>query len=213
MRTVTIKQRLAKLLTAIMAAFQMSIPFIGTGHSREVHAANAACDIHTARILRSAQDESLIRDLGATEQTEVYKAVEKDLRASFHSDGISVEDGRRMILDMDTDDISVGKRGRHLLQVTANSTKNHYLCSPTGNCALWLFLRNHNHLRLVLAGNAVGVEVSKRATGGMHDLALRRHMSASQEEYTVYRWAGSEYKEAKSCMQDSDSGNVGHCPF
>ena len=118
-----------------------------------------------------------------------------------------------MILDMDTDDIPAGKQGRNLLQVTANSAKNHYLCSPTGNCALWLFLRNHNHLRLVLAGNAVGVEVGKRATGGMHDLALRRHMSGSQEEYTVYRWAGSEYKEAESCMQDSDSGNVGHCPF
>jgi hypothetical protein len=210
---VSIKQRLAKLLTVITAAFQMTIPFIGTGHSREAYAANAAFDIHTARMLPSGQDESLVRDLSAAEQREVYKAVEKDLQASFHSDGISVEDGRRMILEMETDDIPAGKHGRNLLQVSADSAKNHYLCSPTGNCAIWLFLRNHNHLRLVLAANALGVEVGKRATGGMHDLALRRHMSATQEEYTVYRWAGSEYKEAESCTQDSDADKVGDCPF
>jgi hypothetical protein len=161
------------------------------------------------RSVREVNDESLVRDLNPQEQAEIYKAIEKDLHASSNSEGTSVEEGRKIILGMDTDNIPAGKRGSDLLLVSGN---DHSLCSPTGNCSVWLFVRDHKHLRLVLAGLAGGVEVQKHMTQGMHDLALRTHWSGSETHYTICRWTGSKY-EAADCFVNNPNGKEGNCPF
>ena len=158
-----------------------------------------------SQIARSAS----LSDLKPQEQTEVYKTLGKDWEKEFSDEGLSLEQGRAIILGMDVEEIAAGKHAKSLL---VSGNERHFFCSPTGNCSVWLFARDHNHLRLVLAGLASGVEVQKHMTQGMHDLALRTHWSASESHYTIYSWTGSEYK-AVDCFVNDPNGDQGNCPF
>lgn len=112
------------------------------------------------------------------------------------------------MLRSDVEETEVGKRSK-VLFVTANDP---HLCSPTGNCPVWGYVRDHKHLRLVLSGLASHIEMQDHTTEGEHDLALRTHFSGTESHYTIYRWTGSEYV-AVACFVNNPNGTEGHCAF
>jgi hypothetical protein len=72
------------------------------------------------------------------------------------------------------------------------------------NCTLWLFVRESGHLRLILETTGTGLEIRSAITKGFHDLSSGIHISAFEQDYTIYRWEGRKYNpiDSYACMFD-----------
>jgi hypothetical protein len=70
-------------------------------------------------------------------------------------------------------------------------------CSPTGNCALWLFQKNGAGHKLILEkGAAQGFTVQSTRTNGFSDLVLTMHGSATEKDLYVYQFRDGQYRRA-----------------
>jgi hypothetical protein len=68
-------------------------------------------------------------------------------------------------------------------------------CSPTGNCALWVFMRSGNGFKLILDKGAVqSFGICSSRANGFNDLVLGQHGSASESEMSIYRFADGKYR-------------------
>jgi hypothetical protein len=70
-------------------------------------------------------------------------------------------------------------------------------CSPTGNCAFWLFQKSGAGYKLILEkGAAQGFTVQPTRTNGFSDLVLTMHGSATEKDLYVYQFRGGQYRRA-----------------
>ena len=132
-----------------------------------------------------------VKDLSQSEQVQICDAIVKQWHAEGTSD-TSVANERKIILNMDTTDIRLSVVRSKQLLVQANQSSG--FCGATGNCSIWVFVREHGSLRLVLSGFASEVVIEKTVTRGLHDIALRTHTNVSDSNEMVYRWTGAEYR-------------------
>jgi hypothetical protein len=69
------------------------------------------------------------------------------------------------------------------------------LCSPTGNCDVWVFRENGAKYSMILHRIATqNFTIQPTITNGFHDLVLGQHGSATDQGLTLYRFDGSKYR-------------------
>jgi len=79
------------------------------------------------------------------------------------------------------------------------------LCSPTGNCPLWIYHKTAaGYRRLLRADGVQRFELKTSSTSGFRDVETKRHGSAYDSEVRLYRFTGSSY-ELKECFEVSYS--------
>lgn len=137
-------------------------------------------------------DSSLeVKDLSHSEQVQICDAIVKQRQAQGTPD-TSLPNARDILLNIQATEIklSIGRSKQLLVQGNTGGE----FCGVTGNCSIWVFVREHGRLRLVLSEFGDGIVVEKTVTRGMHDIAVHSHMSVSDSNEMVYRWTGTEYK-------------------
>jgi hypothetical protein len=82
------------------------------------------------------------------------------------------------------------------------------LCSATGNCGFWVFLKSSGRWRVILSGSDYdesddfeGV-VQRRSNRGYANILLKGHLSAAETIYRTYRFDGGRYIESR-CMYEA----------
>jgi hypothetical protein len=71
------------------------------------------------------------------------------------------------------------------------------LCSPTGNCSIWVLQRADKGYRLILKANAIQTfAIQPGKTNGFQDLVLGMHGSATEQELFVYRFVNDRYRRS-----------------
>jgi len=83
-------------------------------------------------------------------------------------------------------------------------------CSPTGNCAFWVFRRRGNSYIPLLDAGAQTFTIQQSRTHGLHDIVLALHGSAFQSEVRIYRFDGESYQPGECYDAEwSHSGSDG----
>lgn len=94
-----------------------------------------------------------------------------------------------------TVDLGNGSK-EHLARGTGN-----FLCSPTGNCEVWVFRQDGDQYSVILHRTATqNFTIQPNITNGFHDLVLGQHGSATDQGLTLYRFDGSSYQR-KACYE------------
>ena len=71
------------------------------------------------------------------------------------------------------------------------------LCSPTGNCAFWVFQKTTSGYRLILEkGAAQGFTIQPNRTNGYSDVVLTMHGSATEQGLYLYQFKQDRYRRA-----------------
>jgi len=71
------------------------------------------------------------------------------------------------------------------------------LCSPTGNCAFWVFQKTSSGYRLILEkGAAQGFTIQPNRTNGYSDVVLTMHGAATEQELYLYKFEQNHYRRA-----------------
>jgi hypothetical protein len=161
-------------------------------------------EINDEHVITSRNLDKYISDLSEVEQSQIWQLI----NGSFKEGRESVSDQKKRFLAMNAGEISLSVRGEK--QVIVQGTGDTRSCSPTGNCAVWLFTRERGKLRLILSAEAVWIVIGESRTKGMADLTLRTHMSADDSMFDVYRWNGSKY-EPIDCYTTDRVGKISGC--
>lgn len=84
------------------------------------------------------------------------------------------------------------------------------LCSPSGNCEVWVFESAGERPKLLLRASAVQ-EVTPResASNGYRDLVTSVHASGGDSDLSVYQFDGKEYR-LKECLRRTFIDAQGH---
>ena len=157
-------------------------------------------------VIGGADLDKQVSDLSQGEQTQIWQAIEKDLR----DPNLSVAEQKKILLNLDAGDIQLSLHGEKQLLVGANGESGFCaasgycmrLCGATGNCSMWLFVRDRGALRLVVSEIATRIVVEKTRVKGMPDIAFRSHFNASESVFSVYRWTGTDYKPIDCYIAD-----------
>jgi hypothetical protein len=81
-------------------------------------------------------------------------------------------------------------------------------CGHSGNCPVWVFVRDGARLRLVLAAGANSLIVRPTSSHGFRDLATEWTFGAFEAEYRDYAWDGIAYKQADCYLTEyPEAGN------
>jgi hypothetical protein len=124
--------------------------------------------------------------LSETERADIYRVVDETAHDSFPESERAKE--RDTVLSAPVADVMVTAKGP--AQVLVRSPE---LFCGAANCTLWLFLRESGHLRQILETSGTGLEIRNVTSHGFHDLVAGSHMSAFEQDYTLYRWDGRKY--------------------
>jgi hypothetical protein len=76
------------------------------------------------------------------------------------------------------------------------------LCSPTGNCSVWVLEPVDHGYRVILNGDAQTISVLPTSTNRWHDIVLTMHGSATHSGMTLYKFDGHRYRES-GCYEAS----------
>ncbi len=68
-------------------------------------------------------------------------------------------------------------------------------CGATGNCSLYVFVKQQGRWRLALTAGGSMLIIEKGLRHGLHDLATYWNVSADEGQWAVYRWDGTKYRE------------------
>lgn len=111
----------------------------------------------------------------------------------------------RAILSFSAERIRLGSMAALVVQPNGGE-----LCSPTGNCSLWIIDLARN--RIILDHGAVqGFGVVKASGQGIPKIVTRMHGSAFDSEQILWRFNGSRY-EAKKCVDIQFDENATNAP-
>ncbi|MGP8175503.1 MAG: hypothetical protein ACLP7O_13280 [Terracidiphilus sp.] len=111
----------------------------------------------------------------------------------------AVNETRVKLVDLNSDGIP---------EVIAQASGN-VLCSPTGNCTIWVFMRSGGGYTLILRSNAIQTfAIRPSRTNGFNDLVLGQHGSAYQSDLFLYRFVNGQYRR-DSCYHASWEKLVG----
>jgi len=128
--------------------------------------------------------------LTSIERDQIYRIVDEDVHDSFSDAGR--EEERKVVMSLLVGSIALARDGSQ--QILVRGTKD--FCSPTGNCSLWILVRKAGQFRLALGTEGQVMIVRSSFARGFHDIAIGLHDSAFVEQYTVYGWDGTGYKQA-----------------
>ena len=79
--------------------------------------------------------------------------------------------------------------------------RDNCLCSPTGNCKVWVLFPEGNGFRVLLTASRVqNLQVLSTVRRGHPDLALSAHDSATESTHWIYRFDGVRYRKV-SCTE------------
>ena len=152
---------------------------------------------------RRVDFDEQVRDLSLSEQAQIRGLIHPD----FSGLDTSAEDERKIVLNMDAGEISLSAGRKKALFVQPSESS--WFCGATGNCSIWLFVRDSGHLRQVLSDSASWAVIEKTRTRGMHDITMRTSLSSSQSGYASYQWNGVEYKQTDFRIVDLDDPKSG----
>jgi hypothetical protein len=89
----------------------------------------------------------------------------------------------------------VDLNGDGVPEVIAQPVGNNYVCSPTGNCAFWVFQKTAGGYKLIAEKGAVQTfTIQRTRTNGFLDLVLNMHGSATSRGLYVYRFRDGKYR-------------------
>jgi len=88
----------------------------------------------------------------------------------------------------------VDLNGDGVPEVVAQAVGN-FLCSPTGNCAFWIFQKMPSGYRLILEkGAAQGFTIQPNRTNSYSDVVLNMHGSATEQGLYLYQFKQDRYQ-------------------
>jgi len=148
------------------------------------------------------------KSLSATERAGLITAVASQLRP-FRSDmGIeSEQELREAAAQIWIKPVDLAGDGvmEFLVQGAGVGPATPRLCSPTGNCEVWVFRRSSDQYSVILHRIATqNFTVQPTVTNGFHDLVLGQHGSATEQGLTLYRFDGSKYQRIACYDADWD---------
>lgn len=127
-------------------------------------------------------------ELTKREKTELITAIRAQIgedRPAAHLDQTQIE-----LIHLND-----SKRHEVIAQATGED-----LCSPTGNCSLWVFKHGRKGYQVVLDGIAQTFTIQPTITHGWHDIVLGMHGSAFETQLTVYKYDGKAYTSTACYM-------------
>ncbi len=135
---------------------------------------------------------SEIKTISPVERAALIKAISIQLRPGSKIWNSSSEK-KLLQAVMETRVTLVDLNGDGISEVIAQAS-DEKSCSPTGNCAFWVFMRSGNGYKLILEKGAVQtVGICSSRTNGFNDLVLGQHGSASEQTLYIYRFANGRY--------------------
>ena len=85
-------------------------------------------------------------------------------------------------------------------------------CGHSGNCPIWVFVREGARLRLVLEAGGNSLIVRPTSSHGFHELATAWTFGAFETEYRDYRWDGAAYKQTDCYLTQYPEAGSGSGP-
>ena len=147
--------------------------------------------------------------LSARERMQIYRAIDdKTIHDSFTDQERDKE--RETVLSARVGFIALAADGNRQILVQGPSL----FCGATGNCSLWIFVRDRGSLRLVLDAGGGILILRPTSSHGFRDLATGWHMSGFEENFKVYRWDGASYRQADCYIAswDRTSNSTNNAP-
>ena len=133
------------------------------------------------------------------ERVQIYTHIDgKSVHDSFRDD--QREEERRVVLST-----RVG-----LIALAHNEAKQSLVrgpqqfCGGTGNCPLWIFIRQRGKARLILDEEGTSLFAGSGSYRGFTDLVVPSHVSAAETWFGVFRWNNTEYKRIDCYIATSD---------
>jgi hypothetical protein len=138
------------------------------------------------------------KTLSAKERAGLIEAVASQLRSSMSDLGIESEEQlREAAAKTRIKAVDLGDNGvrEFLAQGSGVGPTPPRLCSPTGNCDVWVFRQNADRYTVILHRIATqNFTIQPTISNGFHDLVLGQHGSATEQGLTLYRFDGSKYR-------------------
>ena len=137
------------------------------------------------------------RILSENERTALISAVAAQLRSSMSGLNIDSEQHlREFAARTQIKIVHLGGRGHREVLASATDPSG-FLCSPTGNCVVWIFRQQGDKYSLILNRGAVqNFTIQPTITNGFHDIVLGQHGSATEQGLKLFRFDGSAYRLA-----------------
>ena len=142
--------------------------------------------------------------LTTEERAQIYDVVDAGLHGVFASDQLE----REAVLSARVDSIKLARRGPEQIFVRVSRR----MCGATGNCEMFVLVRQRGKLKLVLEANGYDLNVERITHHGFHDIVVPHNYSAWESTYTAYRWNGREYERAGCHMETLDRDDSGKPP-
>ncbi len=131
------------------------------------------------------------------ERAQIYKAIDTDPPSE-----------REAVLSARVDSIKLARRGPAQIFVRVSRR----MCGATGNCEMFVFVRQRGKLKMVFEENGYDLNVERNTHHGFHDLTVPHNYSAWESTYAAYRWNGREYERAGCHMETLDRDDSGKPP-
>jgi hypothetical protein len=136
-----------------------------------------------ADLTRSLRDAPL----SETERADIYRVVDDRIAHDSFAESERAKERETVLSSLVGDGRMAGSGPAQVL------VRSPQLFCGVANCTLWLFVRESGHLRLILETIGTGLGVRSAVSKGFHDLSSGVHMSAFEQDYTIYRWNGRKY--------------------
>jgi hypothetical protein len=138
------------------------------------------------------------KSLSAKERAGLTTAVASQLRPSMSDWGIQSEQQLQAVAaQIQIKAVDLGDNGSRefVAQGVGVGPTPPSLCSPTGNCEVWVFRRSGDKYSVILHRTATeSFTIQPTITNGFHDLVLNQHGSATDQGLTLYRFDSSKYR-------------------
>jgi hypothetical protein len=170
--------------------FYIAAPCLGEDPSRSFY-------WDGSKIEKDWESISQSKFLSATERAALISAVAAQIRSSMSDLNIKSDQqlrefaARTWIKVVDLGD------NRHQEVLAQAADPSGFLCSPTGNCEVWIFRQLGDKYSVILNRGAVqNFTIQPTITNGFHDIVLGQHGSATEQGLKLFRFDGSAYRLA-----------------
>jgi hypothetical protein len=124
-----------------------------------------------------------------SEREQIYRAIEEQVHDSFTD--ADRDEERQAVMGFLVGSVAFSTdRSEEILVRGTN-----YFCGATGNCSMWILVRQGAEFRVVLDGGGNRLTMNRTSSHGLHDVSTGWHYSAFVEEYHDYRFDGLTYKQ------------------
>jgi hypothetical protein len=162
-------------------------------HSSAVHVGPFHWNSNDSQELGGEDRISQLKSLNSVERERILDAIIQELKPNKGEVDIHTEH-EWSVIAAETRIKLVDLNGDGIPEVIAQASDNE-LCSPTGNCSFWVFMRSGSRYELILDTDARQTfTIQKSRTNGFLDLVLGMHGSATEEGLSIYRFVNGRYQ-------------------